>query len=170
MSHPGSVQEKEKLLYLLNESSDNNRIMGRKKLMKLAFFAEHYDPDEEKLVPKPQLGMFGFEIFKYGPFSKDVLDEFDQLKRQQNIDEDSSRMQHLIEVTNKGNQRTKRIEENLSKSERKHLEKISDEFSDKSGAQLEKLSLDMLGIEKREKDRYRGMSISSIVSGSTPFE
>lgn len=166
----GSASRNEKLLYLLSESSSSDRIVGRKKLMKLVFFAEHFDPEAETLVSEPELGLFDFEIFKYGPFSKQVLDDFDQLKRRNELEEDSSRMQYLIEVTDKGSRRTNEISEDLSGEEKVHLEEISKEFSDKTGAQLEKLSLDMLGIEKREKDRYRGMDVGEIIDGSTPLE
>ena len=170
MTYTSSVSRKEKLLYLLDQSSNSNRIIGRKKLMKLVFFAEHYDPDEDELVSEPQLDLFDFEIFKYGPFSKKVLDDFDQLKNQNDLFEDSSRMQYLIKVTADGSEKTEDIGENLPEEEKMHLEKISREFSDKSGSELENLSLEMLGIKKREKDRYRGMSISSIIDGATPIE
>lgn len=170
MNPTSRVPRKEKLLYLLDLSSNTNQIVGRKKLMKLAFFAEHYDPEEENLVSEPQLGLFDFEIFKYGPFSKGVLDEFDSLKDQEDLTEDSSRMQYLIEVTSRGSRKTEEIEQRLSEEEIEHLKKIARQFSSKSGAELEKQSLDMLEIEKREKDRYRGMSISSIIEGNTPVE
>lgn len=169
MSHGGKVSRKDKLLYLLDQSSERDKIVGRKKLMKLAFFSEHYDPDEGELVSEPQLGEFDFEIFKFGPFSKGVLDEFDHLKGQNELVEDSSRMQYLIQVTPGGSRRTRVIGERLPDEERKHLEDIAEQFSDKSGAELENMSLDMLDIEKREKDKYRGMSISSIINGETPL-
>lgn len=168
MTHMSSGSRKEKLLYLIDQSSDSNRIIGRKKLMKLVFFAEHYDPDEETLVSEPQLGLFDFEIFKYGPFSKGVLDDFDQLKNQNILREDSSRMQYLIELTAEGSRKTENIEDELSDGEKNRIKQISEEFSDKSGGKLEDLSLEMLDIKKREKDRYRGMSISSIIDGATP--
>lgn len=170
MSQRRGVSEKEKLLYLLSQSSDAGKIFGRKKLMKLAFFAEHFDPSEGELTPEPQLESFDFHIFKYGPFSKKVLDELDNLKYQDQIDEDSSRMQHRIKITPDGEHKTSDVEQRLSPEEKGHLEVIAEEFSDRSGSELENLSLDLLGIEKREKDQYRGMSISSIIEGSTPFD
>ncbi|GAB3684412.1 hypothetical protein GCM10028857_13360 [Salinarchaeum chitinilyticum] len=138
--------------------------------MKLAFFAEHFDTSEEDLISEPQMESFDFHIFKYGPFSKEVLDELDNLKYSGNIDEDSSRMQHRIKITPDGENKISDIEHRLCPEEQEHLDEIAEEFSDKSGSELENLSLDMLGIEKREKDRYRGMSISSIIDGANPLD
>lgn len=170
MGDSSSVSRKDKLLYLLDLSSDSHRIVGRKKLMKLAFFLEHYDPNSDQLVSEPQVGEYDFEIFKYGPFSKEVLDDLDDLKRQDSLRENSSRMQYLIDVTPDGNHKTNQLERELSPSEKEQMEKIAEKFSSQTGSELESLSLELLGISKREKDQYRGMSISSIVDGASPIE
>lgn len=136
--------------------------------MKLLFFAEHYDLESGELTPEKQLGSFDFEIFKYGPFSREVLNKFDVLKRRDELREDSSRIQYVIKITSEGRRRSRDVEQRLSDEEREHVQQIVEEFSGSSGAVLEQRSLDELGIEERDKDRYRGMDVREIIQGREP--
>ncbi len=153
------------LLYLISRSGkEPERLVGRKKLMKLAFFAEHYDPDSGSLVPESQLGHFDFEIFKYGPFSKGVLDAFDELEREGEIEEDDqTHLHNVITTTRDGSEAMEVAGRELDPEVRTHLDEISEVFGDETGAQLETKSLNMLDIEKREKEEYRGIPMEDII-------
>lgn len=154
------------LLYLISKSGkEPERLVGRKKLMKLAFFAEHYDPESDSLIPQSQLDQFDFEIFKYGPFSKGVLDAFDELEREGEIEEDDQNHLHnIITTTRDGGEAMKEASRELDPEIRTHLDEIAETFGDDTGAQLERRSLNMLGIEKTEKDSYRGAPVGEIIA------
>ncbi len=47
---------------------------GRKKLQKLLFLTEHWDPYSNKIAKSSGLTGFVFRIYYYGPFSKEVYD------------------------------------------------------------------------------------------------
>lgn len=163
METMSSVSETDKLLYLLEKSSRDGRLAGRKKLMKLAFFAEYFDPESDTLVPNQRYVPFDFTIFKYGPFSKDVMNAFDSLKHSGLVEEDSDRMQHLIEITDMGSERSEEVGRRLTPEEREHIEEIVKKFGGHSGGFLENMSLDYLGISKKEKEKFRGTSVEELI-------
>jgi uncharacterized protein YwgA len=169
MTESCTTSGRQKLLYLLSECSNSSgKIFGRKKLMKLAFFAEYFDDEEGELVSRPKLGEFPFSIYKFGPFSVDVMDTFDDLKEDGLLYEDDDRMQHLIRLTEGGERIADDVEDGLSDEEIVQIQRISSEFGELSGSELEDLSLDELGIEPRQKDDYRGMDVADIIDGEEP--
>ncbi|MFW6436792.1 MAG: type II toxin-antitoxin system antitoxin SocA domain-containing protein [Halococcoides sp.] len=159
------ASKEEKLLYLISSTSTNGVLKGRKKLTKLAFFAEYWLPNEEMLNPNEQFGGFNFIIYKFGPFSKDLFREFDELKDDGLVEETRRpRGNSIIELTKKGETQAEKIKSKLDREERCQIEAVSEEFGDKSGHVLEEKSLNCLGIEKSEKDDYMGMPVSVIIS------
>lgn len=154
------------LLYLISTAGeDEDKLIGRKKLMKLVFFAEHFDPDSGSLRPKSKLDRFTFEIYKYGPFSTDVMDTFDDLEEQGLVDErDDFYLHNIITITDSGGEYLQSLKKALPSDIQTHLDIISEKFGHKSGKELENQALTMLGIEKSEKDRYRGIPIENIIN------
>lgn len=153
------------LLYLISRSGKHpKRLVGRKKLMKLAFFGEHFDPESGSLTPKPQLGEFDFEIYKYGPFSKDVLNAYDELESTGYIDENDKNYLHTIITVQEGRTDSiDRLVEEFDPETRQQLEAVIDHFGEESGSTLESTSLEMLNIDKSEKDRFRGIPMNQLI-------
>lgn len=153
------------LLYLISRSGEQpERLVGRKKLMKLAFFGEHFDPESGSLTPKPQLGEFDFEIYKYGPFSKDVLNAYDELESTGYIEENDQNYFHTIIELREG--RTDSVDcliEEFDPETRKQLEAVVNHFGEDSGSTLESTSLEMLNIDKSEKNRFRGIPMNKLI-------
>ncbi len=153
------------LLYLISRSGERSeRLVGRKKLMKLAFFGEHFDPESGSLTPKPQLGEFDFEIYKYGPFSKDVLNAYDELESTGYIEEDDQNYLHtIIKIQEERTDSIYRLMEEFDPEARQQLEAVVDHFGEDSGSTLESTSLEMLNINKSEKDRFRGIPMNQLI-------
>lgn len=153
------------LLYLISRSGKSpERLVGRKKLMKLAFFGEHFDPESGSLTPEPQLGEFGFEIYKYGPFSKDVLDAYDELESTGYIEEDDQNYLHtIIKVQEERTDSIEHLMEEFDPETRQQLEAVVDHFGGDSGSTLESTSLEMLNIDKSEKDQFRGIPMNQLI-------
>lgn len=151
------------LLELLRGCS--GKIKGRTKLMKLVFFSEYYDPLTESLQPDERIGGFDdFIIYNYGPFSKKVMQVFDELKDKDLIEEDteltfSGDRMKIIRLTKKGKSKLEDTDE-LEKS----VDCIIDEFGHKKASQLEDESLSRIGISRSEKDDYRHEPVSDIIS------
>jgi len=160
----GSTLEKpeSQLLGLLSECS--GRVDGRKKLMKLLFFSEYYDPKTDQLQPDEQLGVFtDFTIYKYGPFSREVMDAFDELKQRGLVEEEttltfSGNRKKEISLTDEGRQKA-----GNSDSDREIISVVADKLGEENGAELERISLLMLGIEREEKEVYRDTPVSDII-------
>ena len=159
------VSEGDKLLYLICHNSTDGVLRGRKKLTKLAFFAEHWLPEEDILDPNEQFGGFNFIIYKFGPFSKELFKSFDTLKDDGFVKEiRQPRGNSEIAVTDQGKERVAAIESQLHRDERSQITAISQEMADKPGHTLEEMSLDYLGISKSEKQEYMGVPVSVLIS------
>ena len=155
----------EKLLYLISSNSTDSVLKGRKKLTKLAFFAEYWLPEEEMLNPNEQFGEFNFIIYKFGPFSKDLFKAFDELKDEGFVEETRKpRGNSMIQLTPKGGEHAKEIRKKLNQEEQNQVKTVSEQLGSKSGHELEEMSLDYLGISKSEKEDYMGMPVSVIIS------
>lgn len=159
-----SLDEPEsQLLALLSECSGS--VDGRKKLMKLLFFSEYYDPETDRLQPDEQLGGFtDFTIYKYGPFSRKVMDAFDELKKRGLVEEEttltfSGNRKKKIRLTDEGHRKVQDFDR-----DRKIISVVADKLGDENGAELEGISLSMLGIEREEKEEYRNTPVSDIIA------
>lgn len=159
------ASDEDKLLYLINSNSTDGILYGRKKLTKLGFFAEHWLPEEDLLTSRQKLGNFNFTIYKYGPFSKQLFRTFDRLKDDSLIIERRQpRGNSQIEVTEKGRDYLQYIDEFLTHDEKEQIRRVGERLSDKPGYELEKMSLEYLGIKESEKQNYMGTSVDTLIS------
>lgn len=157
----------EKLLCLISSNSTGGVLKGRKKLTKLAFFAEYWIPDEEEgmLNPNEQFGGFSFIIYKFGPFSKELFEAFDELKDEGFVEETRKpRKNSVIQLTPRGEKYAEKVGGKLNAEEQSQIKAVSEQLGNKPGHELEEKSLDYLGINKSEKEDYMGMPVSVIVS------
>ena len=135
-------------------------VSGRTKFMKLVFMLEHFDPATGSLVSEPRFGVFDdFHIYDYGPFSGDVMDAFDELKSDGVVSESDEYI---------NGRRGKVIEQNGdmdtgSQFETDDFEEVVEQFGDETGSTLADESLELLGIDPSEKERYRHTDVSEIV-------
>jgi len=159
-----SSKEKE-LLISIRYFSLKEEISGRKKLMKLMFFLEHFDFNQEKLTSKHQFCKNEFLIYKYGPFSFDVMNNLEKLKKEGYITEEGRGYPEpiTIKLTDKG---LKEIDKHkpLNEEFENQLLKVRRRFSGKSGFELEGMSLSMLHITKEDKDEFLGLPITVLLS------
>lgn len=157
----------DKLLYLISHNTNHGFVDGRKKLTKLAFFTEFLNVDENVLTTNQYIGDFDFIIYKYGPFSHDLMDEFENLKKNNLIRENQSSYTYDIRLTDEGKERLEDIEGDMDEDEINQIERISSHFSNKDGSELENISLEYLGITKEDKDNYIGMPVDVLLSESS---
>lgn len=155
-------QTESQLLRLIAASS--GPVRGRTKLMKLGFFREFYRPDDDELRPTERVGAFDdYVIYEHGPLSRDLMEAFDQLKQHDLLDE-------TTELTFRGNRRndislTKRGEQLVDQlDDDRETDRIVEKYDSYSATDAEEESLDRLGIERHEKDRYRLTPVSEIIA------
>lgn len=159
--------DKDRLLALIEQGSDaDGRVFGRKKLIKLAFFAKYLDLDEDRLTTSSKFGDFNFIIYDYGPFSFDVMNEFDKLKEEDLVQEKKGPLGYTIRLTERGKTRANKIENKLEE-ENERLDKIADDFAELNGGQLEDMSLEYLGIDKDDKPRLSGTPVEAVITGES---
>jgi len=137
------------IIYLIKKLKD--KVEGKKKIMKLMFLIEHYDPEKSKLTKTKSVGNT-FEIYYYGVFSKEVMECFDKL-----VKEDIIGGEFPIKLK-------KEVEPELEDALKRKIDKIIEEFGNKSGIELEIETLNMLGIKPYEKEKYFGLKVEEIIS------
>lgn len=157
----------DKLLFVIKEFGKEGKLDGRLKLMKIMFFLEHLDIEKDRLVPENLFSDNEFIIYKYGPFSFEVMNDLTKLKNEGVIQELLQGGYYIVPIlTDKGIKRVNEIEGKLKQSELERINKIKDIFGNLGGKQLEKKSLEYLKISPSEKESHRGTPISSIISKS----
>jgi len=150
------------LLFSISFLSRDGIIQGRKKLMKLMFLLEHLDIKRKKLVPDKMFTGNNFIIYKYGPFSFQVMDDLDKLKKDGCITEENSAGEIKIKITESGKEKIQNIDIGEGKIER--LEMIKNNYCNMTGKQLEDLSLKLLGIKKEDKEKIIGIPVTLFLS------
>lgn len=135
------------ILYLINRLGD--KIEGKKKLMKLMFLIEHYDIQKKKLIPGGFLGNT-FYIYRYGVFSTDIMQCFNELVQEKEIKEGFP-LKCTKEIRLENEEIKQRIEGVINK-----FEKVS-------GYDLEIETLKMMGIEPYEKERHFGKDVNNLI-------
>ena len=136
------------ILYLIKKLG---RLMeGRKKLMKLMFLIEYYDPELGKLKREPLLGN-EFIIYHYGVFSFDVMDEYISLVSRKIISEYPMKIIHNIDL------------EDLEEDIKLRVDSIISLFGNKYASDLEEETLKMLGLSKEMKVKFFGMNVNEII-------
>lgn len=154
------------LLSSIQNLSVNGEIQGRKKLMKLMFFLEHYDFNLNSLTPEHKFCSNDFMIYKYGPFSFDVMNTLEHLEDDGYIEEKNIGYPNPISIklTEKGKVELEKNKPNLNDIQKNQLSMVKRYFSSKSGYDLEIQSLKELNISKEEKNEYIGLPISVLLS------
>ena len=136
------------IIYLIKKLKD--KVESKKKIMKLMFLIEHYDPEEGKLTKTKSIGNT-FEIYYYGVFSKEVMECFDKLVKENVVEEFPIKLK-------------KEVEPKLEDALKRKIDKIIEKFGNKSGIELEIETLNMLGIKPYEKEKYFGLKVEEIIS------
>lgn len=134
------------ILYLINKLGD--KIEGKKKLMKLMFLIEHYDVNLKKLIRDGLLGN-NFLIYYYGVFSLSIMDYVNELIQKGIIKEGFPLKS------------TEKIE--LEQKTKEKVEKIIQEFGEKTGYELEIETLKMIDIEPSDKEKFFGKPIKKLI-------
>lgn len=135
------------ILYMIKKLGE--RTEGRKKLMKLMFLVDHYDPESGKIEKKSFLGN-EYLIYYYGVFSFDVMKSYNELVREGKVKE-------RIQIT------TPVKEIKLPERVKKKVDIIIQLFGKKRGYELEVFTLRKLGIEPYEKEKFFGRTISEVI-------
>ena len=135
------------IMYLIKKLKD--KVEGKKKIMKLMFLIEHYDPKKGKLTKTKSVGNT-FEIYYYGVFSREVMECFDKLVKENVVEEFPIKLK-------------KEVEPKLEDALKRKIDKIIEEFGNKSGIELEIETLNMLGIKPYEKEKYFGLKVEKII-------
>jgi len=148
---------KKVLLYLIHKLESEQKIEGRKKIMKLMFLIEHYNLKTKKLEERSLLGNRYF-IYNYGVFSVDVMRAYEELVKDGLIIEKIMGVYPIIEV-----RKDKVMYEDLDEDLKRKVDDIVREFGGKSSYELEILTLKMLGIEPFEKEEFFGEGVSEII-------
>ena len=156
--------EEEKLLYVIGRLLKDSLMNGRKKLMKMMFFIEHFSIEEDRLVPNNLYSKNEFIIYKFGPFSYDVMNSLIELKKHNLIEEKIINMNVVAELTDEGKRRQNELENMIDNETKEHIQKIEDKFGKKSSKELENLSLEYLGISPKEKESFIGNPVSVIIA------
>lgn len=160
-----TIDDEDRLLALIEQGSDSDgAVFGRKKLIKLVFFAKYLDLDKNRLTPDSKFGDFDFIIYNYGPFSYDVMNSFDELKEEGLIKEERGRMGYNIKLTEKGEEKAKKAEKKMEKEELNRIRRIAEEFADYNGGSLERKSLKYLEITKDDKDDLAGTPVEVVIT------
>ena|GEM_PF-1859374 len=150
------------LLRLIGASS--GPVRGRTKLMKLGFFGEFYDPDIRELRPNERVGAFeDYVIYEHGPFSRDLMEAFDRLKERGLLIEETEltfrgHQRNDVSLTPDGESAVARLDTDPT------TKRVVEEFDDDTATEAETESLDLLGIERHEKDQYRLTHVSEIIA------
>lgn len=157
----GPSTSADKLLYVVGSM----KIDGRLKLMKMMFFLEHLDVKMDKLLPDTMFSKNEFVVYKYGPFSFDVVRQIQELKESGLITETLGDEGHIVPIlTDKGKMRFEEVKKELSTDNIDRVNTIKQRFDKFSGGELATKSLEYLGIKKSDKERYLGVPVSVIVS------
>jgi hypothetical protein len=126
------------ILYLIDRLGDH--VGGRKKLVKLMFLIEHYDPDLGKLTKEQFLGN-DFIIYRYGVFSSEVMEDYLELNRMDIVQD------YPIELL-------KNPSSNLDERTKSRVDSIVDLFKEREAYSLENFTLKLLGLNKETKMRH----------------
>lgn len=156
------VNKKDYLLHVIDQICKINSkgcVLGRKQLMKVMFFLEHYDISKRKLIPEKSIGN-NFIIYHYGPFSFEIMDEVIELRKEGFVEESG----YSITITKEGREHLSKIRKKIPLDKQKKIESIVKIFGTKDGNYLEGLSLEMLKIRPEKKPSFMGMSVSAIIA------
>lgn len=147
MSERKKELTKQVILYIIKKLGKDCE--GRKKLMKLMFLVDHYNIELDKINEKSLLGNEYF-IYYYGVFSFDVMESYNELVREKKVENSFPIKSSVNEIQ-------------LPEEIKRKIDTILKEFGNKSGYQLEVLTLEKLGIKPFEKEKFFGKNIREII-------
>lgn len=146
-SKPRLTQKQKVIAYLIGKLGTRNE--GRKKLMKLLFLVEHFDPTKERLIKKGLLGN-DFIIYRYGVFSFDVMGDYTSLINRGLIGEQPIKMLEGTPIP-------------LDESLKSRIDDIVYKFGGYSSYHLEISTLEMLKLNKQTKLKHQGEDVSDFI-------
>lgn len=136
------------ILYLIKKMGE--KVEGKKKLMKLIFLLEYYSPITKKIEPSLNFDR-DYSVYYYGVYSSKIMDSIRNLISSNYIkDGFPLKMERNIEIV-------------LDPELQNKVDTIINTFGDMTGYQLERLTLQMLGVNIIEKREYFGISIEEII-------
>lgn len=142
------------LVYLINKLNTLGiSIDGRKKLIKLMFLIEHYNPLDNKLHLRKFIGN-KFIIYRYGVYSFDVRGDYFKLDELRIITEDpiiKTKQNDIVDLVD------------LSYRTKSRIDDIIKEFGLKRGSKLESETLRMLGLDKSTKRYFIGVDVREFI-------
>ena len=125
-------------------------IEGRKKLMKLCFFMNHYDFENNKKLKNPLFDV-PFVVYHFGPFSFSVQEDYSELVKE-GVIKDGFPIKLVEEV-----------EYSLTDKEKGAIKLMLSKIGKLHGFQLEEKSLRVLGISKKDKKNLFGKEVREII-------
>jgi len=146
MEHKELTQSQKIMIMIIENLKETTE--GRKKLMKLMFLLQHYDLEKNKLVEKGFLDN-EFIIYRYGVFSFDVMNDYIDLVNEKIIFE---RPMRTVD---------RRFE--LDEKTINRIISILERFGQKHGFELEKDTLEMLGLNLETKENFIGEPITKFI-------
>jgi len=146
------------LYYLINRLNRLGiTIDGQKKIMKLMFLVEHYNPRTKQLNVKGLLGN-KFIIYHYGVFSFGVRKDYFRLDELGLVTESPT-------IGTKNKIVGKYV--NLDEKTKYRIDKIIKDFGTKRAWQLEESTLEMLGYNKQTKTDVFGVPVTHLMKATS---
>ena len=157
-SNPTLSKKEKVIVYLLKRLG--GEVAGRKKLMKLMFLVEHYDPYKPTLIKKGLLDNT-FIIYDYGVFSFEVMRDYTELiRRGLLIEQRMSQTENRICIN-----RSKQIPATgLDETVTSRVDKIALDYGDWRPRELEISTLKALGISEENKAKYFGQDVGQLIN------
>ena len=168
------------LLYLLWRFFEKYKspLDGRKKIQKLLFLIEHYDPEQRRIKPSTGITGYKFVIWSYGPFSKEIYDDLDKLvenglviervvgsdeepELDLYIDDGYPKRIYYYEPSKNLIRNSQKLLEVLDRSAIKKIDVILELFGSKKPFELEKFVNNILKLTLDKKIEYWGYDIDS---------
>ncbi len=143
-----NLKEYEKILFYVIKRL-GKRVDGRKKLMKIMFLINHWNPETKSLEKEPFLGD-EFMIYHYGVFSWNVMNVY------LNLCEKGIVKEYPIEAVGE-------MDNNIEDNIKERIDLVIKEFGRKYGNELEDETLKMLGISKENKMNFFGKPVVDLI-------
>lgn len=152
---------------------------GRKKLQKLLFLIEHWNPETGEIVPSQKLTGFQFKIWFYGPFSQELVAHVEKLVKKRKLIEEChvydlpSSIQGLSLNAYSDDGTPRRIylyspgfttaKEQLAQPLKERLHIVLDRFGERNPIELEAQVNKMLKLTPMKKLEYWGLPVDEYI-------
>jgi len=159
----GMGTRKDYLLLVIKRLIDNGFYEGRLKLMKLVFFLEHFSEVGNVLTKEHLFKGNDFIIYKFGPFSFDVVNDMQELVSEGFIEEEEKGFTKSVTLTEVGEEKINKLQESVDQKDITRIETILNKFGSMNGKQLEKTSLEFLGLSLEDKLLHQGEKVIDLI-------